>query len=306
MEFRIFYIEKKSGKKRKIVAPKKELKNKLRTLLITKVNPLLNKYINIDDDDNLSTVFHGFIDKRSAVTAAAMHCDADTTISMDISNHFDSITKSKISVLEPELHTLIFNSGITQVEYQLMFVNGSLPQGFPTSPAMANLYMISPMLSILKEMEDIEKDDYRIDKIITTLYADDITISIKYKIEPNTIVEERELKNKIVEKVKNVLMTYGVEINKKKTHMSHERFGFRRILGVMVSKKGIKPTIKTKMKMRAAVHQGNLNSMHGLSEWAQLKYSNHDGAIKGVPVINSAKRYIDEYIKFCERSQSEK
>lgn len=67
---------------------------------------------------------------------AAVHCDQEAVFSLDLKDFFPSITSGRVVMLfnragcSPEVSGLLAD---------LVTLNGSLPQGFPTSPMIANL-----------------------------------------------------------------------------------------------------------------------------------------------------------------------
>lgn len=229
--YREFHIKKKNGKTRRLCAPNAALKayqrSKLPALVaLFKVNALAS---------GVSVVFHGFLPDRNCVTCAAHHIGYAHTISMDISNCFDSIA---------HMHPFLTHE------------DGTLAQGFPTSPILANIYLIYPAIEIQDKLTQL----YGENTFAFTIYADDVTISV-----PESSYQKLNIIKQIVV---SIMASYNLTINPSKTRIHHSKFGNRRILGLMVGETSVLPTRKTKKKIRAARHQSNGPSLGGLRTWS--------------------------------------
>lgn len=242
MTYREFNIKKKNGKVRRICAPSKSLLQYQRRLLPTFVeNFKLTEYHMFG-----RPVFHGFVPNRNCVTAARQHIGFSHTISLDVSNCFDSIYIAEIP-------------GVPN-NSQLAHKDGTLAQGFATSPILACTYMLDP----LKEVDTLlqgyfdSPDDYAL-----TMYADDIQISVRSTTDFDTL-------NMLVDFITVIFSNYKLTINKTKTRMHHAKYGNRRILGIQVGQTTIAPNRRLRKKMRAAAHQGNYRSLGGLTTASRL------------------------------------
>lgn len=211
---------------------------------------------------------HGFIKGKSAVTNAKEHIDFDVSISFDFKNFFESIKLTTNAFFLPD-----------NIK-SMCFINGFLPQGFPTSPTISNIVMANfdnQMKNWVKyealtktETETGTKRMVRIyENIIYTRYADDITISAKF-ISPSN---KRKKINDFACEAKKIVKTLSdeldIRINNKKTRLQNSNNGFRVITGVSVGCEKIKPTRKMKRKLRAAIHQGNYEESIGIYNWCQ-------------------------------------
>jgi len=130
INYQEFDILKKNGKTRHIVAPTPEHKKTLRKWLKTLNNEFTSKAKIYDVADK----FHGFVPGRSVITAAEKHIKYNTTTMMDISKFFDSITRDMVETIYPS-----FKANALDL---FMHDDGYTPQGFPTSPIIANTVMI--------------------------------------------------------------------------------------------------------------------------------------------------------------------
>lgn len=242
MPYREFNIKKKNGKVRRICAPSKELLAYQRSKL-----PGFVHYFKETEQSIFKTdIFHGFVPSRNCVTAARKHIGFSHTISLDISNCFDSI---HLTDIKPVLSDI-----------RLVHKDGTLAQGFATSPILACIYMLDPV----KEVDSLLRTYFDTpDQFALTVYADDIQISVRNKTDFDTL-------NMLVDFVTLIFSNYKLTINKSKTRMHHAHYGNRRILGIQVGDSTISPNRRLRKKMRAAKHQGNYQSLGGLTTASRL------------------------------------
>ena len=241
MSYREFYIKKKNGRNRRICAPSPELLAFQRSELHSLSQFFFSRSTLLFGPHDRD-IFHGFLKNRNIVTCAEKHTNFDHTICLDISNCFDSITDTMLNMdLDP----------------RLFHQDGSLAQGFATSPILANIYLTVPVSKFLNKMRQIAPE------AVVTVYADDLHISLN-----NASYQKLNLiiKLAIVEFAKHHLT-----INPRKTRIRHAKFGNRRILGIMVDDT-LKPSRKLKKKIRAARFQGNGPSLGGLVTASRMLY----------------------------------
>ncbi|CAK1713667.1 RNA-directed DNA polymerase [Vibrio crassostreae] len=253
--YRAFFTEiKNKGKHRKIFILDKES-----NLLFKKLVKKLSQIYSVNNKANIS---HSFIKGRSPLTNARQHVGFDVTISMDITNFFDNIRPSLLKEYLPQKYI------------DSCFIDNALPQGFPTSPVLSNIAMIdfdTELQSCLFSFYERNKDVIARYKI--TRYADDIVISFKlHNYTPpkkNTTNEFKHigLYNEVQVNVENLMFEYGFSVNKNKTKLQFSRSGQRIVTGVSVGISGMKATRKIKRKLRAALHQVNIESAVGIERW---------------------------------------
>jgi hypothetical protein len=131
-----FEIEKATGGKRRISAPRAELKRVQRILL----EQILSK-VPVHD------ACHGFVARRSVVTNAEPHQQAAVVIKMDLRDFFPTVHYRRVAGLFRSLgySDTIANAlaGLTThrpvLDDGTVVWPGALPQGAPTSPSIANL-----------------------------------------------------------------------------------------------------------------------------------------------------------------------
>lgn len=254
MEYREFKIPKKRAGLRKITAPDAELLSYQRG----KLPELETFWEDIAASYGIDDVQHGFIKNRNCVTAAEKHIGYQTTISMDIADFFDTVTKDFI---EP------FSTTYSSDPY-LYHKDGYCSQGFATSPILCNIALIPTIAELNQYLEENYEDS------VLTIYADDITISVQ-------TTDNKELNN-IIQAVKIIFTNNKFQIKPSKTRIRFAKHGFRRILGIMVGDNSTKIPRRTKYKLRAARHQALTaktpekrqyagQSAGGLSTWSQLQ-----------------------------------
>lgn len=242
MNYKEFLLPKKSGGYRKITAPDPELLNYQRSKL-----PVLEAlWQDIADEYGVEDIQHGFISNRNCVTAAEQHKGFQTTISMDIADFFDNVNTSHIRRFSP-----LFGN-----DTHLYHEDGYCSQGFATSPILCNIALI-PSISEVVDYLETTFGDYAI-----TVYADDITISVNE--------ERHELLNINITNIIQIFTNNGFAIKPSKTRIRYAKYGYRRILGIMVGDDHMKIPRKTKYKLRAARHQQNGPSIGGLVTWSRL------------------------------------
>ena len=115
----------------------------------------------------LHDAVHGFRTERSIVTFAAPHCARAAVLRMDLKNFFPSLTGPRVQALfrtlgypEPVADLLgglcttttpartwrqtgCVTTAAELLETRLLYARSHVPQGAPTSPALANLLRVS-------------------------------------------------------------------------------------------------------------------------------------------------------------------
>lgn len=246
-----FEIKKKNGKTRKIVNPSPALKRWQR-----RQNKRL---LSIFKKSKFQGIFHGFVPKRNAVTAATVHIPYDTTMMFDITNFFDNVTFNLINSVTDDVKKLHNHE-------RFYHKDGYCAQGFPTSPMLCNIALLPFVEELTAYLEEKCGTQFAL-----TGYADDIQVSFNW----TSYEAEKELESKI----DTILNTLGLSLNKAKTRTKYEKFGARRILGVNVTKNGILPTRKVNRKVRALRHKMKYSTekqyvLAGMASWQSCSLPN--------------------------------
>lgn len=218
-----FRIPKKNGKTRRICAPSTALLGLQRSALQWLYAAFRGRAV----QSGVLDTFHGFVPGRNCVTAANHHIGFSTTIIMDISNFFDTVSQHQ--------HLPNYRNS-----HHFFHADGTLAQGFATSPILANI-------AIIETIKDISEDLSTLGiRTALTVYADDIQISVNTE-DYDTIVAIQMIVTEHME-------TAGFEIHPHKTRTMFAKHGYRKILGIGVGPDHIKPSRKVIRKIRAARH----------------------------------------------------
>ena len=186
------------------------------------------------DKEELHDAAHGFVKKRSIFTAAEPHTGKRVVIAVDIRNFFDTITSNRVYGVFKQIG---FEKKDASALTSLCTYNNSLPQGAPTSPALANL-VCRRMDSRLSGLVSKYGHSY-------TRYADDLFFSGDSKI------------IRLIPYIKSIVNDEGFETADEKFRIMRSG-GRQRILGLNVNSKVSIPR-KVRRIIRAMVWE-QLNS----------------------------------------------
>ena len=213
-----FKIPKRSKGERIINAPSKKLKKIQRWILdniLYKIEP--GKYA------------YGFLPNKSINDNASLHVNQDLICGIDIEDYFPSITSNRVWGF---FRSLGYNELMASNLTKLTTYQGSIPQGAPTSPMIANLI------------------SWRMDKRIGTFcqkrglkysrYADDITISGNKELPRYTNI------------IFKIIESEGFNINKDKFRISG-RGSAQKVTGIIVNDK-LSIGRRKKRRLRAIVN----------------------------------------------------
>ena len=162
-----FKIKKRSGGFRNIAHPNKTLMSIQKTI-----------YGRILSQVNIHPAATGFRKGMSIVNNVKSHLGKDDIIKTDIVNFFSSIQQDRVT---KTFENIGYPTNISNVLSELCCLDGHLPQGAPTSPALSNIiaYEMDKKLAFLSHKYGMEY----------TRYADDLTFS-GYNINPEFILPE--------------------------------------------------------------------------------------------------------------------
>lgn len=235
IEFRIAQIPKRSGQVRQIFVVSKKSRGLLRALL-PELQTILASFGGAESN-------YAFEKGKNCALNAFQHIGRRYTLSMDICDFFDSVSVAHVEGIIPK-------NIVDQC-----FIFGSPRQGLPTSPLIATIAFVAYDRRIIELLQKLQVE------ATYTRYADDLIFSF----------DERRSAGKIEAIVQQVLAESGFKINKRKTKLQDAANGRVIITGLGVDSHGIHPTRRTRKKARAAAHQQNASSLHGLTEWQKCK-----------------------------------
>jgi retron-type reverse transcriptase len=214
-----FPIRKSNGKLRWLDAPQEPLKH----MQVNILKEILYKF-------KPHPAAIGFCVGKSVKTGAEQHLGNKTVLCMDISNFFPSIENNDVarvfayllSKLDKKIPGM-FDPATKQFDLNILTklttYNGSLPQGAPTSPAIANIFCLN--------LDKILTEWSKKNNLIYTRYADDLTFSHKDKHFDIAM---------LIPEVTKIIQDYGFTVNKNKTRIlrPHRRM---QITGVVINDK---------------------------------------------------------------------
>ncbi|MCK9279156.1 MAG: reverse transcriptase family protein [Melioribacteraceae bacterium] len=203
-----------------------------------------------------TTQSHAFVHGKSIVTNAIPHLSRKYILKMDLKDFFPSITKDMIiGALYPFLMRKHYS--YIDIIAELCCLNGVLPQGAPTSPALSNI--IGGYIDVCIEYV-LEKYNIR----AYTRYADDMTFSSNVKINP-----------KFMKCIYVIIKKLGLKVNSSKTKIYS--VGMRhKVTGIIVNGETSSIPRKERMKFRALLHNiqtGKIQINNEIKNHIKGKYS---------------------------------
>lgn len=200
--YRDFNIQKKSGGSRKISEPLPNLKSVQRWILeniLYRISP--------------SPYAKGFVPGKSIKDNARFHRKQEMLLCLDAQNFFPSITTAKVNRF---FLSCGYSKKLCYFLTRICTLNGGLPQGAPTSPALSNLIFAPVDKKIAAYCSER--------KIRYTRYADDLTFSGRFSV------------GNLINQARTYLAEFNLNLNESKTRLMrrHER---QEVTGVVVNEK---------------------------------------------------------------------
>jgi len=238
----LYYIERKRKKRhqkvRTIFAPSPNLKIIQKELSSWFYNS--SKHI-----FDANTHITGFIPNRSIIDNAKMHTDSEWVVNLDIEEFFPSTTTDMVKEALLEAQNKHPSKYSIDKLVELSTYQGSLPQGSPASPILANYVARKYIDKPIFEM-GLQKYDLKYSR-----YADDLTFSTKSKS-----VDRRSL-NSMINEIRNNMLKY--KINNKKINIKH-RSQRQTVTGIVVNGEKLSIDHRTRKKIRAALHNRKIEN----------------------------------------------
>lgn len=268
--YRYFKIEKKNGSKRQIAEPLPSLKEIQHWILYEILYKIkIHKYSK------------AYIKGKSIKDNVKFHKCKKIVLTLDIHDFFKSLTIDKVGQCFKEMG---YSSILADLLAKICCLNGSLPQGAPTSPYISNIIMYNFDLTM--------QNFCNTNKIMYTRYADDITLS--GDIEANGIIEL----------VKKELHYLNLELNENKTKIMHQNE--RQIVtGVVVNDKIQVPRTE-RNEIRMIVHCIKKFGLEGHLQRIDCQKENYIkhllGRINYILYINPNDKEFLEYNKYIKET----
>lgn len=218
--YRNFTIRKRSGGSRPISAPRTYLKAVQKFIL----KSVLMK-------QELPQCVVGFVKGRSIVQNASIHVGSRFLLNVDLKDFFGSV---KIGRVREVFRDIGYSDQMARILAQLCTFNGSLPQGAPTSPCLANL----AFREIDTQFERLSAEkSFRYSR-----YADDLSFSA-----------DTTINRSFVEELREILLPRGFKINEKKVRFARPGQAFY-VTGFVTNEK-VQPPRTIRRRLRAMFHK---------------------------------------------------
>jgi len=218
--YRFFQIRKKSGKPRDIYAPRTYLK----VVQWWIYDNILGR---VQQPDHV----FGFVKGRNIQQNAEYHFGAKHLLNVDIEDFFPTITREMVIDIFIDLG---YCREVSEQLSDICCLDGTLPQGAPTSPAIANIVFSQAD----KEIASLSVDY----GIKYSRYADDLSFS-----------STEFIPEKILASLKSIVETYGFQLKTQKTRFVGTG-GQMEVTGLLINEV-IQPKRTWRKKVRASIHQ---------------------------------------------------
>ena len=245
--YREFEIPKRSGGSRVITAPYPSLKY-MQTWI----------YDNILTNRKTHFCANGFVHGHSILTNAQMHENCKMLLKMDISDFFGSIPQSYvINFFRKELG---YNLNVSWILSSICTLNGSLPQGAPTSPVLSNLISTS-----------LDRRLYRLSKyygLTYSRYADDLAFS------------GNDIPTAFIRYVEGITKDCNLEINRSKTRL-YGQGGSKIIAGISLANGKPRVPREYRHKLRQELHYVRKYGLEGHMKHNKIRRANYPESLLG-------------------------
>ena len=172
----------------------------------------------------------GAIRNRCIRSHAREHHGATTVVKMDISSYYPNITNRQIFHVWKNI--LLCSPRLARLLTKLTTYHGHLPQGAPTSPALANIFLASIYSPILQACES--------NKVIATAWVNDLIFSGDHA-------------RTVMNVVRATLAANGLHLSSKKTQILNARKA-KVITGARLGKNGLRACKIKLREIRAGIH----------------------------------------------------
>lgn len=218
--YRVFSIPKRDGTRREVQTPRTYLK-------------VIQWWIldNILDSARVADNVFGFVAGRSAIMNAEYHRGASHILNVDIQQFFPSIKQEQVVSVFKDIG---YSNDVAVYLADICCFKERVPQGAPTSPAIANLVLSG----LDKELTIIAgKANCRYSR-----YADDLSFSSSELINAS-----------LVDEITNAVIQAGFVLKKTKTRFAGK--GERMEVTGVVINEVIQPTREWRKRIRARLHR---------------------------------------------------
>lgn len=271
--YRRYSIPKKNGGSREISEPLPSLKEIQRWILD-----------NILEKVKISVYAKAYVKGKSIRENARFHKKQKILLSLDIEKFFDNIKSERVYHVFRDLG---YAENVVVMLTNLCCLDGCLPQGAPTSPALSNI--------ILTGFDDQIGNYIKDKKIRYTRYADDMTFSGDF------------YPGKIIGFVRRKLDPLGLSLNNEKirTRRQSQR---QEVTGVVVNEKMQLPKSLRK-RIRQEMYYIRKYGLESHQQYCEMTKSNYLEHLRGIIqyglFINPGDRELRSYIDFLQETYGE-
>lgn len=215
-----FQKEQKQSKPRNIDNPSAVLKAVQKKILEKLLKPVM-----------LPNFLFGGVAKLSIKEHAGAHLGSSCVVKMDVKSYYPNVTSRHVYSVWHEV--LGYSPSIAALLTKLTTYEWHLPQGAPTSPALANLYLASIYTPVLESCS--------VSAILPTTWVDDLIFS-----GPNA--------RSIMEPVRRIFAEHGFKLSHKKRFVlgSHDS---KVVTGIRLGAHEIRAPKDKLHDLRAAIHK---------------------------------------------------
>ena len=223
-QYTVYTVPKRTGGQRKIAAPSPELKRVQRIVLRRILGRL-----------RVHAAAMAFERGRSIVTHARLHEKKSVVVRIDVKDFFASIPAKRVTEF---FRAIGWDKSAAALLTLICTHKGSLPQGAPTSPRLANLlsFQMDARLTGLARKRGA----------VYSRYADDITYSFEH--------DDRKSIHDLVGLTGLVLSDCGLEMHMKKKLRIRRRHQRQLVTGLVVNE-GVRLPRRTRRWLRAVEHR---------------------------------------------------
>ncbi|MCW3106469.1 MAG: RNA-directed polymerase [Segetibacter sp.] len=176
----------------------------------------------------LPDYMYGSVERKSNIMNAKLHAGNKYFLTIDLKEFFTNISHKQVFQMFLDNG---FSHGVARILTQLTTHKGSLPQGAPTSPVIANLTFINTGRQLLQYIRDHD--------IAITTFLDDFSFS------------SQDCFKQHVPQILNIIKGNGLYINYDKIHY---RINKSEITGLIVSKGKLKLIPEMSRKAKTNLH----------------------------------------------------
>ncbi|MCM1291722.1 MAG: reverse transcriptase family protein [Bacteroides sp.] len=245
--YREFSVPKRSGGYRTITAPYPSLKY-IQTWIYDKILKSRKTHF----------CAHGFVRHRSILSNAGVHRGCKMLLKMDVSDFFGSISQNYVvNLFKKEFG---YNLKVSWVLSSLCCLNGTLPQGAPTSPILSNLISMS-----------FDRRLYRLAKrynLKYSRYADDIAFS------------GDSIPSTFIRYVEGIANNCGFKIKTEKTRL-YSAGGSKIIAGVSLATGEPRLPRDYRRKLRQELHYVEKYGLKGHMKHEKIRKANYLESLLG-------------------------